>query len=352
MGVTDFLRKFDLYKKVPHDLTKGTISGAVISVICVAITVYLLFAELVLYSNGSLKTSVFVSYLNHEDKIPVRLNLTIKNQPCGKIGVDIKDANGRYEDNVANVVHMQKGKHCNLYGIIKINKTPGLIMINQIDDKGKDGNGMDNDKTEAKMEDEKPKEEYTVEKTEAAKKQDAAAAKKAQEEGVGKLIRRVVFKNIAKNSKSVDHVIHDLAFGDHVPLERKWKEIIPAKAFNVLSGITRDTEINVSHDYHLKLVPTTFVDQNKRTFQSFQFSYAYQNFVLMTPAGLSPPAIIFRYEISAMEIKYQYTRKPLYHLLTMMCAIIGGIVTVAGVVDKILFNTQQMLMKIDLGKAS
>ena len=38
MGVTDFLRKFDLYKKVPHDLTKGTISGAVISVICVAIT--------------------------------------------------------------------------------------------------------------------------------------------------------------------------------------------------------------------------------------------------------------------------------------------------------------------------
>ena len=52
------------------------------------------------------------------------------------------------------------------------------------------------------------------------------------------------------------------------------------------------------------------------------------------------------------QIKYQYTRKPLYHLLTMMCAIIGGIVTVAGVVDKILFNTQQMLMKIDLGKAS
>lgn len=65
---------------------------------------------------------------------------------------------------------------------------PLFVLLHYSSFQGKDGNGMDNDKTEAKMEDEKPaKEEYTVEKTEAAKKQDAAAAKKAQEEGVGKV---------------------------------------------------------------------------------------------------------------------------------------------------------------------
>jgi len=217
-----------------------------------------------------------------------------------------------------------------------INKTPGLIMINQLS-KGATPDKDAKIKTKA---DHTKDQEWTVEKTDAAKKEDT--------EREGKLIKKV--QHVVKNSASVDHVIHDLGFGDEIPVAKKWREIIPAKAFSVLSGIRRDTDINVSHDYHLKLVPTTFIDQNSRAFQSYQFSYAYQNFVLMTPVGLSPPAIIFRYEISAMEIKYQYSRKPLYHLLTMMCAIVGGIVTVAGILDKILFNTQQLLMKIELGK--
>ena len=37
MGL-DVVRKLDLYKKVPHDLKKGTLSGAVISVLCVVTT--------------------------------------------------------------------------------------------------------------------------------------------------------------------------------------------------------------------------------------------------------------------------------------------------------------------------
>ena len=41
----------------------------------------------------------------------------------------------------------------------------------------------------------------------------------------------------------------------------------------------------------------------------------------------------------------------MYHLLTMMCAIVGGVVTVAGVLDKILFSTHQLIkQKILLGK--
>ena len=58
-------------------------------------------------------------------------------------------------------------------------------------------------------------------------------------------------------------------------------------------------------------------------------------------------------EGSCLQIRYQYDRKPMYHLLTMMCAIVGGVVTVAGVIDKILFSTHQLIkQKILLGKHS
>ena len=62
----------------------------------------------------------------------VRLNITIKEQLCGAISTAAKDANGRYDDNIANIVHKQSGDNCNVNGIIMINKTPGLIMINQL----------------------------------------------------------------------------------------------------------------------------------------------------------------------------------------------------------------------------
>ena len=53
------------------------------------------------------------------------------------------------------------------------------------------------------------------------------------------------------------------------------------------------------------------------------------------------------------QIKYQLYRKPLYHLLTMLCAIVGGVVTVAGVLDKILFNTHELVrQKMAIGKLS
>ena len=57
--------------------------------------------------------------------------------------------------------------------------------------------------------------------------------------------------------------------------------------------------------------------------------------------------------LNSLQIRYQYDRKPVYHLLTMICAIVGGVVTLAGVVDKILFNTHQLIkQKLLLGKQS
>ena len=35
---------------------------------------------------------------------------------------------------------------------------------------------------------------------------------------------------------------------------------------------------------------------------TYQYSYAYQNFVMATPAGIAPPSILFRYDLAPMEV--------------------------------------------------
>jgi hypothetical protein len=39
-----------------------------------------------------------------------------------------------------------------------------------------------------------------------------------------------------------------------------------------------------------------------------------------------------------------------YHFLTTTCAIIGGVFTVAGIIDSILYNTIKYSKKLELGK--
>lgn len=41
-----------------------------------------------------------------------------------------------------------------------------------------------------------------------------------------------------------------------------------------------------------------------------------------------------------------------YHFLTTLCAIIGGVFTVAGILDSISFSAVKMMKKVELGKHS
>jgi hypothetical protein len=54
-----------------------------------------------------------------------------------------------------------------------------------------------------------------------------------------------------------------------------------------------------------------------------------------------------------MLVKYNEYRKPFTHFLTDLCAIVGGVFTVAGMVDGILYTAERSLARKDeLGKQS
>lgn len=54
------------------------------------------------------------------------------------------------------------------------------------------------------------------------------------------------------------------------------------------------------------------------------------------------PGIFFVYDLSPFMIEASRTRMPLLHFCTKLCAIVGGVFTVLGVLDSILFRLQKM----------
>ncbi len=58
----------------------------------------------------------------------------------------------------------------------------------------------------------------------------------------------------------------------------------------------------------------------------------------------------FTYHLSPIQIIVSERAKPLYHFLTAICAVIGGVFTVAGIVDSGVHEVNKIRKKIDLGK--
>ncbi len=56
-------------------------------------------------------------------------------------------------------------------------------------------------------------------------------------------------------------------------------------------------------------------------------------------AQMGAPAIFFRYELSPIKIRYTVTYQTWSEFLIGICAIIGGMFTVAGIVESILRNS-------------
>ena len=64
------------------------------------------------------------------------------------------------------------------------------------------------------------------------------------------------------------------------------------------------------------------------------------------------PGVFLSFDISPMLIIYKEYRKPFTHFLTDICAVVGGVFTVAGIVDGLLYSAEKRLkQKMEIGKA-
>ncbi|KXZ55092.1 hypothetical protein GPECTOR_3g247 [Gonium pectorale] len=154
---------------------------------------------------------------------------------------------------------------------------------------------------------------------------------------------------------NMTHMVHSFHVGTR-PSPRKYaqlKRLHPA-------GLTPDwadklrEEFFVSehpqstHEHYLQVVLTTIEPRhNRRTGAYDAYEYTVHSHTYQSDAI---PSARFTYDLSPIQILVQETSRPWYQFLTTTCAIIGGVFTVAGILDAVLYQSFNAVKKMQLGK--
>ncbi|XP_063498706.1 endoplasmic reticulum-Golgi intermediate compartment protein 1 isoform X3 [Symphalangus syndactylus] len=130
-------RRFDIYRKVPKDLTQPTYTGAIISICCCLFILFLFLSELTGFITTEVVNELYVDDPDKDSggKIDVSLNISLPNLHCELVGLDIQDEMGRHEvghiDNSMKIP-LNNGAGCRFEGQFSINKNQELQILSQV----------------------------------------------------------------------------------------------------------------------------------------------------------------------------------------------------------------------------
>ncbi|CAH8255230.1 unnamed protein product [Arabidopsis lyrata] len=156
---------------------------------------------------------------------------------------------------------------------------------------------------------------------------------------------------------NMSHIVTHLSFGTMVS-ERLWtdmKRLLPylGQSHDRLNGKSfinqRKFDVNVTIEHYLQIVKTEVISRRSGKEHSLIEEYEYTAHSSVAHSYHYPEAK-FHFELSPMQVLISENPKSFSHFITNVCAIIGGVFTVAGILDSIFQNTVRMVKKIELGK--
>ncbi|KAK6934406.1 Thioredoxin domain [Dillenia turbinata] len=157
---------------------------------------------------------------------------------------------------------------------------------------------------------------------------------------------------------NMSHVISHFSFGRRVSarLLTDAKRLIPylGGSHDKLNGrayISQGSEsnANVTIEHYLQVVKTEVITTRSSREHKLVEEYEYTAHSSLVHS-LHIPVAKFHFELSPMQVLITENQKSFSHFITNVCAIIGGVFTVAGILDSILHNTMRLVKKIELGK--
>jgi hypothetical protein len=141
------------------------------------------------------------------------------------------------------------------------------------------------------------------------------------------------------------HEIRALAFGDTYP-----------GIVNPLDGEVKtvgEGTPKTMYLYYAKVVPTTYAYMSGSQTVTNQYSVTEHQRVLEGDGQQGLPGLFIFYEIAPIMVEFTETRESLAHFLTQLCAILGGVFTVVGMVDRVVYaGMRQIERKMEIGKLS
>ncbi|KAK8761315.1 hypothetical protein V5799_027420 [Amblyomma americanum] len=124
------VRRFDIYGKIPKDLTQPTVTGAVISILSCFFIYILFLSEFFSYMSPELVSELSVDNPSSTEKIPVSINIPLLKLDCSVVGLDIQDDMGRDEAGFfENSEKTRAGFGCRFEGKFFTHKVPGKFHV-------------------------------------------------------------------------------------------------------------------------------------------------------------------------------------------------------------------------------
>lgn len=156
------------------------------------------------------------------------------------------------------------------------------------------------------------------------------------------------------HTMNMSHIVHHYYFGNKPSPRRQaalaklhpggltddWADKLTEESFT-------SSNQKVTHEHFSQVVLTTIEPHTSSTGAFDAYEYVVHSHQYITD---EIPAARFSYELSPIQILVTEKRKAFYHFITTLCAIVGGVYTVAGIVDGLLHQSVQLAKKIDLGK--
>ena len=99
------------------------------------------------------------------------------------------------------------------------------------------------------------------------------------------------------------------------------------------------------YQYYLKLVPTIYRSLTGKEIQTHQYSVTEHLRHVDPGSGRGLPGVFFFYDTSPLHVEIVERRKGLISLMTSLCALVGGIYTMMGFVERIIFSLNKKMKR-------
>ena len=379
------LKTLDVYPKTEDDIAIHTGSGGAISLISFAIILLLVLSETYHFLSVTTVHSIRVD-TRPSAQLQIHFDITFHALRCSETTIDVMDVSGEvqvatqanihrirldskgnrigrdeYEDhahdNEAIRPQMnpmlaalgigfppqgmggpdthtdQRGEGCNVVGVLQVNKVAGNVHV---------ALGGQHSHPESHPDGEQaPSGPGLPSNTHDHPSHPSQPTHRASHPQQQHIHQFMIHEMLAYNCS---HRINHLSFGESIP-----------GASNPLDGVEQviPRGAGTAHmQYFLKIVPTTYQSSFGYVVESNQFSATQQTqLITMNDAFRQGqgggdgriPGVFFVYDLSPFMVSMVDKRMPFSTWITSLFAIVGGVVTVAGVIDSMLYASAKVL---------
>ena len=312
--MSSFFQGFDAFQRSKAEVQVRTKAGASISLLAGAIMVVLFFSELVYWRTIRTVDHIMVDKSLGERTVDISIDIHFHRLSCGgecappllflaaaffsnaapplltplsrppPLAADVRliseDSKGTpYDESSIRIALSDTNPGCSLRGTVRVKGLPGHLHV---------------------------------------------AAQRTVANIEGRLMYAV--EPSAAAAFNASHTIHRFSFGPPFP-----GQVSP------LDGASSaPTERSAGFQYHLRVVPTIYEHLGGRVTDSRQYSAS--DFVQEYDAHAAPyvhPGLWLRYDFSPTMVRRVEVRRTFLQFVTSLCAILGGVFALSGVVDQV-----------------